>query len=162
MITIGKKTTHFGKSKTRTISELSLSRSQSRNYVSLLLSMRDVNRKRKIEDAVDVYKLIPELLDLNQIEHLYNLNANTIRKERWLQKQIDEQRLSAEKRKKIDTSGFGFKYKPVVMYRKLYFRRKDVEHFIKLKMQQSPEELLLMAGMAAVARSGKKYFKREL
>ena len=119
--------------------------------------------KEKIEDAVDVYKLIPELLDLNQIEHLYNLNANTIRKERWLQKQIDEQRLSAEKRKKIDTSGFGFKYKPVVMYRKLYFRRKDVEHFIKLKMQQSPEELLLMAGMAAVARSGKKkYFKREL
>ena len=58
--------------------------------------------KEKIEDAVDVYKLIPELLDLNQIEHLYNLNANTIRKERWLQKQIDEQRLSAEKRKKIE------------------------------------------------------------
>ena len=117
--------------------------------------------KEKIEDAVDVYKLIPELLDLNQIEHLYNLNANTIRKERWLQKQIDEQRLSAEKRKKIDTSGFGFKYKPVVMYRKLYFRRKDVEHFIKLKMQQSPEELLLMAGMAAVARSGKKNISKE-
>ena len=117
--------------------------------------------KEKIEDAVDVYKLIPELLDLNQIAHLYNLNANTIRKERWLQKQIDEQRLSAEKRKKIDTSGFGFKYKPVVMYRKLYFRRKDVEHFIKLKMQQSPEELLLMAGMAAVARSGKKNISKE-
>ena len=115
-----------------------------------------LNTREKIEDAVDVYKLIPELLDLNQIEHLYNLNANTIRKERWLQKQIDEQKLSAEKRKKIDTSGFGFKYKPVVMYRKLYFRRKDVEHFIKQKMQQSPEELLLMAGMAAVARSGKK------
>ena len=117
--------------------------------------------REQIEDAVDVYKLIPELLDLNQIEHLYNLNANTIRKERWLQKQIDEQKLSAEKRKKINTSGFGFKYKPVVMYRKLYFRRKDVEHFIKQKMQQSPEELLLMAGMAAIARSGKKNISKE-
>ena len=117
--------------------------------------------KEKIEDAVDVYKLIPELLDLNQIEHLYNLNANTIRKERWLQKQIKEQKLTAKKLEKIDTSGFGFKYKPVVMYRKLYFRRKDVEHFIKLKMQQSPEELLLMAGMAAVARSGKKNISKE-
>ena len=109
----------------------------------------------KKEDAVDVYALIPEILDLSQIEHLYNLNANTIRKERWLQKQIKEQKLTAKKLEKIDTSGFGFKYDPVPMYRKLYYRRKDVEHFIKQKMQQSPQELLLMAGIAERARSGR-------
>ena len=118
------------------------------------MTTRELIESKK-EDAVDVYSLIPEILDLSQIEHLYNLNANTIRKERWLQKQIKEQKLTAKKLEKIDTSGFGFKYDPVPMYRKLYYRRKDVEHFIKQKMQQSPQELLLMAGMAERARSGK-------
>ena len=101
--------------------------------MSLYVYVRDMENKEL--DTVDVYALIPEILDLGQIEHLYNLNANTIRKERWLQKQIKEQKLTAKKLEKIDTSGFGFKYDPVPMYRKLYYRRKDVEHFSKQKMQ---------------------------
>ena len=104
---------------------------------------------------IDVYALIPELLDLQQIDHLYGLAPGTIRRERWLQKKIKERKIKAEDAKKINTSGFGFMYDPVVMYGKLYYRRKDVEHFIKNCQEKSPKELLRLASIADRAREGK-------
>ena len=90
---------------------------------------------------VDVYSLIPELLDLKQINHLYGLAPGTIRRERWLQKKIQQRKLKAKDAEKIDTSGFGFRYEPVIMYGKIYYRRKDVEHFIKTCQEKSPMEV---------------------
>ena len=104
---------------------------------------------------IDVYALIPELLDLKQINHLYGLAPGTIKRERWLQKQIKEKKIKAGDASKINTSGFGFRYDPIIMYGKIYYRRKDVEHFIKTCMEQSPEELLKVAQMASRARIGR-------
>ena len=103
----------------------------------------------------DLYSLIPELLDLNQINHLYGLAPGTIRRERWLQKQIKEQKISAGKAAKINTSGFGFMYDPIIMYGKIYYKRKDVEHFIKTCTEKSPMEALKIASIASRAREGK-------
>ncbi len=104
---------------------------------------------------IDVYALIPELLDLEQIHHLYGLAPGTIRRERWQQKLIKERKIKAEDVKKINTSGFGFLYEPVLMYGKLYYRRKDVEHFIKTCQEKSPMEQLRLASIAGRAREGK-------
>ena len=114
------------------------------------------------ELEVDVYSLIPELLDLNQINHLYGLAPGTIRRERWLQKQIKEQKIKAGDASKINTSGFGFRYEPVIMYGKIYYRRKDVEHFIKTCQEKSPMEVLKLASMAGRARDGKSLRESQL
>ena len=114
------------------------------------------------ELEVDVYSLIPELLDLNQINHLYGLAPGTIRRERWLQKQIKEQKIKAGDASKINTSGFGFRYEPVIMYGKIYYRRSDVEHFIKTCMEKSPDELLKLSSMAGRARDGKSLRESQL
>ena len=104
---------------------------------------------------IDVYALIPELLDLKQINHLYGLAPGTIKRERWLQKQIREKKIKAGDASKINTSGFGFRYDPIIMYGKIYYKRKDVEHFIKTCTEKSPMEALKIASIASRAREGK-------
>ena len=111
------------------------------------------NRTPELE--VDVYSLIPELLDLQQIKHLYGLSPGTIRRERWLQKKIKERTIKAEEAEKINTSGFGFMYEPVVMYGKIYYRRRDVEHFINTCQEKSPMEIMRMSAIADRAREVK-------
>ena len=101
------------------------------------------------------------LLNLKQIEEFYRLKASTIRRERWQQSQITEHKIKKKNADLIDTSGFGFKYKPVPMYGKLHYYKKDVEAFIKSKEEKAPQELLKYAGIAEKMRSGKKSLRKE-
>jgi hypothetical protein len=103
------------------------------------MTTREIVESKK---EVDVYSLIPELLDLKQINHLYGLAPGTIRRERWLQKKIQQRKLKAKDAEKIDTSGFGFKYPPVMVYGKIHYWRKDVEHFLKLQQEKTPVEII--------------------
>tara|TARA_R100000742_G_C4273074_1_gene92515 strand:- start:49 stop:426 length:378 start_codon:yes stop_codon:yes gene_type:complete len=114
---------------------------------------------KKIDNEIDVYSLLPELLDLKQLQHLYRLSPGTIRRERWLQKKIKQQIKTEEE---VDTSGFGFCVEPIPMYGKLYYRRRDVEKFIKSKQEKAPEELLKLEDKGAIARAGKKYLTESI
>tara|TARA_R100000742_G_C4274140_1_gene93985 strand:- start:560 stop:949 length:390 start_codon:yes stop_codon:yes gene_type:complete len=115
-----------------------------------------MNTKVKVKESTDDV-FLPEILDLNQIETIYRLKANTIRRERWQQKQIKDAKIRKKDADLIDTSGFGFKYPPIPMYGKLHYYRKDVEAFIKSKIEKAPQELLKMSKIAENMRSGKKY-----
>ena len=121
-----------------------------------------IETKSEVGIDIDVYALIPELLDLKQINHLYGLAPGTIKRERWLQKQIREKKIKAGDASKINTSGFGFRYEPVIMYGKIYYKRKDVEYFIKTCIENSPKELLRLASIACRARDAKVPYNESL
>ena len=47
-------------------------------------------------------------------------------------------KIKAKDAEKVHTSGFGFKYPPVMVYGKIHYWRKDVEHFLKLQQEKTP------------------------
>jgi hypothetical protein len=79
-----------------------------------------------------------ELLSLADLKERYNINPNTIKRERWEQRQI-------QKGKDVDVrnpDGLGFKLDSVCLYRKIYYRKTDVENYIKAHTTPAPEKAL--------------------
>ena len=50
--------------------------------------------------------IVPEILSLKDVELYFNLSANTIKRERWEQKQVRQNKLKLEEVKNLD--GFGY------------------------------------------------------
>ena len=82
--------------------------------------------------------IVPEILSLKDVELYFNLSANTIKRERWEQKQVRQNKLKLEEVKNLD--GFGYTTEPIFMYGKLYYRKQDVLNFIESRTELSPEQ----------------------
>ena len=79
-----------------------------------------------------------ELLSLKDLEERYNINPHTIKRERWEQRQI-------KKGKDVEVrnpDGLGFKLPSVSMYRKIYYRKSDVEQYINEHTIEAPEKAI--------------------
>ena len=46
--------------------------------------------------------IVPEILSLKDVELYFNLSANTIKRERWEQKQVRQNKLKLEEVKNLD------------------------------------------------------------
>jgi len=92
--------------------------------------------------------IIPELLELHDLEVFYGLNPKTILRERWEQKKILQRKGTYKgkdgKTKTVEphnTSGFGFTTPAVMNGRKVMYRKSDVEKWIGENLEElSPEE----------------------
>jgi len=80
--------------------------------------------------------IIPELLSLKDLATYYQLSPGTIKRERWEQKAVRQNKMKPEDVRNLD--GFGYKVDSVKLYRKIYYKREDVEAFIAEHVQQSP------------------------
>ena len=80
------------------------------------------------------------MLSLKDLEEEYGLNPNTIKRERYEQKAVQEKRLKEDDVR--NASGFGYTTEAYQMYGKLFYKREDVENFISKHRQQSPKEIL--------------------
>jgi|TARA_R100001082_G_C4351568_1_gene154808 hypothetical protein len=92
---------------------------------------------------------IPELLDLKALKKFFGFSPATIKRERWEQKQVKTGKMSTNEVRNPD--GIGYKLKPVVLYNKLMFERKDVEQYIADHKIPSAEENLMKATNEAVS-----------
>jgi len=81
--------------------------------------------------------IIPELLSLKDLEKYYHLSPSTIKRERWEQKQVKQNKMKPEEVRNLD--GFGYSIEPHFMYGKLYYSKTDVLDFIDSKKEQSPK-----------------------
>tara|TARA_R110000823_G_scaffold4975_1_gene19854 strand:- start:113 stop:430 length:318 start_codon:yes stop_codon:yes gene_type:complete len=80
----------------------------------------------------------PELLSLKDLEQRYRLSPSTIKRERWEQKQVKQNKMKPEDVRNLN--GFGYSTKPIFMYGKLYYEKQDVLDFIDSKREQSPKD----------------------
>jgi len=88
------------------------------------------------------YVLAPVTIDLEEMRDLFGFNPQTIKRERYLQKQIQSGKNINGQRYNPD--GLGFKLQPI-QYTKngsLRYYTKDVVNYIADHQQPSPEENL--------------------
>ena len=85
-------------------------------------------------------QLIPELLSLKDLEKFYHLSPSTIKRERYEQKLIKQNKMKPEEARNLN--GFGYKVDCIEMYRKLYFKRSDVEAFINEHLKPAPAKVV--------------------
>ena len=85
-------------------------------------------------------QIVPELLTLKALKAYYNLSPATIKRERWEQKQVKQNKLKPEDVRNLD--GFGYRVDCVEMYRKLYYEKHKVEAFINEHNVLAPAKLL--------------------
>ena len=85
-------------------------------------------------------QIIPELLSLKDLKAYYNLSPATIKRERWEQKAIKQNKIKTEDVRNLN--GFGYVVDCLPMYRKLYYEKADVEAFIDSHIQKAPSKLI--------------------
>lgn len=85
-------------------------------------------------------QIIPELLSLKDLQNFYNLSPATIKRERWEQKAVKQNKIKPEEVRNLN--GFGYNVDCVPMYRKLYYKKDDVEAFINSHIEKAPSKLL--------------------
>lgn len=73
-------------------------------------------------------QIIPELLTLKDLQTYYNLSPATIKRERWEQKAVKQNKIKPDAVRNLN--GFGYEVDCVEMYRKLYYEKHKVEAFI--------------------------------
>ena len=98
------------------------------------------------EDVFVFNQYLPQIVSLNDIEKIWGLNPNTIKKERWAQKIVNEGR-TLPTNARFDQEGLGFVLDPVILNRKLYYYTRDVINFIQSKQELSPKKKLTKANV---------------
>ena len=81
-----------------------------------------------------------KMLSLKDLEEEYGFNPNTIKRERYEQKAVQEKRLEPDDVR--NANGFGYTTEAYHMYGKLYYKRDDVENFIESHRLPSPQEVI--------------------
>jgi len=98
------------------------------------------------EDVFVFNQYLPQIVSLNDIQNIWGLNPNTIKRERWAQKIINEGR-KPPANQRFDQEGLGFVLDPIILNKKLYYYTRDVIDFIKSKQEQSPKKRLTKANV---------------
>jgi hypothetical protein len=80
------------------------------------------------------------MLSLKDLEDEYGFNPNTIKRERYEQKAVKENRLEPDEVR--NAYGFGYTTTAYQMYGKLMYKRDDVESFIEAHKLPSPKQAL--------------------
>ncbi len=91
------------------------------------------------EDVFVFNQYLPQIVSLNDIENIWGLNPNTIKKERWAQKIVNEGRKLPDN-VRFNQEGLGFVLDPIILNKKLYYYTRDVINFIQSKQELSPKE----------------------
>ena len=101
----------------------------------------------KIQDqsAINVpqgYILVKEIINLKELEEKFGFSGQTIKRERYLQKQIQSGKNI--KGQRYNANGLGFKLQPIQYTNngELHYYTKDVIQYIEDNQQLSPEENL--------------------
>jgi len=87
-----------------------------------------------------VFQIDHQMLGLKDLEHDYGLNPSTIKRERWEQKKVKENKL--KEGQKVKTDGFGYTTPAHIYYGRLMYRRADVEAWIQRHAIPAPAEAL--------------------
>ena len=90
--------------------------------------------------TTDTATIVPELLSLRDLHKFYGFSPATIKRERWEQKKVQQNKMKLDEVRNPD--GIGFKLQPVEAYSKIMFEKKDVEQYIADHKQKSAEENL--------------------
>ena len=98
------------------------------------------------EDVFVFNQYLPQIVSLNDIENIWGLNPNTIKKERWAQKIVNEGRKLPDN-VRFNQEGLGFVLDPITLNKKLYYYTRDVIDFIKSKQEPSPQKRLTKANV---------------